>query len=71
MAIRRECEGGMLWVLFLLNGSDMVTAHFIKISKEERELQVVRVLFLWASQMVLFITRSFVIKMWSNSFRKI
>ena len=64
MAIRRECEGGMLWVLFLLNGSDMVTAHFIKISKEKRELQVVRVLFLWASQMVLFITRSFVIKMW-------
>lgn len=61
----------MLWVLFLLNGSDMVTAHLTKISKEKRELQVVRVLFLWASQMVLFITRSFVIKMWSNSFRKI
>ena len=71
MDARRECRGEMSRVLYCLNGSYLETAHLIKVSKEERTLKGARVLFLWVSQMVLFIIRCFVIRMWSNSFRKI
>jgi len=45
VAARRECERGMLCVLFLLKGSYVVIAHLIKISKKKRTLQIARVPF--------------------------
>lgn len=44
---RRPRMTQVSWVLCFLSGSYLITAHFIKVSKEKRTLKVASVLFLW------------------------